>query len=108
MAFKMKGMNFGEGTGSALKKDPSKTRLGDKISSAARALTSSWMRGESVKAAYNKNKQADRTARRLGYEPSEMERHKYNAIRRGDKVETKEPKTVEEAFERSSRNRVQR
>ena len=24
MAFKMKGMNFGEGTGSALKKDPSK------------------------------------------------------------------------------------
>ena len=126
----MKGMSFGEGTGSAFKKETkvegskhdkggvgnvkkkdkfSKTRFGDKISSAARAITTGWIRGESIKEAYNKNKQADRTARRLGYTPSEIGgTDKYNRIRKGEKVETKHPKTLKEAKERANRNRVTR
>ena len=103
----MKGMSFGEGTGSAFKKETkvegskhdkggvgnvkkkdkfSKTRFGDKISSGVRALVSRPS-DESVKEAYNKNKQADRTARNLGYDPARMDQDKYKAIRRGDKVE---------------------
>ena len=44
MAFKMKGMNFGKGTGSALKKDPSKTRIGDKITSAGFAVLDTYLK----------------------------------------------------------------
>ena len=63
-----------------------KTKFGDKISSGGRALVSRPS-DESVKEAYNKNKQADRTARNLGYDPARMDQDKYKAIRRGDKVE---------------------
>ena len=123
MAFKMKGWSpFKKetkvegskhdkgGVGDVKKQDKfSKTRTGDKISSAARAVTTGWIRGQSIKEAYNKNKQADRTSRRLGYDPAEIGgTDKYNRIRKGEKVETKHPKTLKEAKERANRNRVTR